>query len=252
MTASKRFVGGIAIHLQNAGEAGQLPGDLLGAAAIGKHIGDRRRRWAAPWAIIHRMRPELADTSAMSSGIEHRHRRLVAEQPRRSLDHPQLKLIKALEPPCRTLHPTGERRAVEMDALAGQDLHLAVQRQIPGELRDHHVSHQYRRYHSALNQTRQHLRLDHAVGATAAGVFGMNRAQYPQDRRDHVQYLAHILADPVQSALTARARCRVRLDHLLAARQVLGQRTDVAPRLLAWLPQPASSQADRRWLAQVV
>src|ERR1700742_2534533 len=100
MTTRKRFVGGIAIHLQNAGEAGQLPGDLLGAAAIGKHIGDRRRRWAAPWAIIHRMRPELADTGAMSPGIEHRHRRLVAEQPRRSLDRPQLKLIEALEPPC--------------------------------------------------------------------------------------------------------------------------------------------------------
>ncbi|KWV56325.1 hypothetical protein AS156_04630 [Bradyrhizobium macuxiense] len=47
MTASKRFVGGIASDLQNAGEARQLPGDFLGAAAIGKHIGDRRRRWAA-------------------------------------------------------------------------------------------------------------------------------------------------------------------------------------------------------------
>src|SRR4029077_15244707 len=53
MTAGKRFVGGIAIHLQNAGEAGQLSGDLLGATAISKHIGDRRRRWAAPWAIVH-------------------------------------------------------------------------------------------------------------------------------------------------------------------------------------------------------
>src|ERR1700761_670810 len=139
MTAGKRLVGGITIHRQNAREAGQLPGDLLGAAAIGKYIGHRRRRWAAPWAIVHRMRPELADTRAMSSGIKHRHRRLVAEQPRRSLDRPQLKLIKALEPPSRTLHPASERRAVEMNALTGQDLHLPVQRQIPGKLRNHHV-----------------------------------------------------------------------------------------------------------------
>src|SRR5215813_3101018 len=189
-----------------------------------------------PWAIIHRMCPELADTSAMSSGIEHRHRRLVAEQPWRSLDRPQLKLIKALEPPCRTLHPAGERRAVEMKALAGKDLHLAVQRQIPGKLRHHHVGHERGRGHAALDQTRQHLRLHHAVGAAAAGVFGTNRAQYPQDRRDHVQHLAHILADPVQNALAARARCRVRLEHLLAARQMLGQRTDVASRFLARLP----------------
>src|SRR6266487_1179446 len=33
MTARQRLVGGIAVHLQNAGEAGQLPGDLVGAAA---------------------------------------------------------------------------------------------------------------------------------------------------------------------------------------------------------------------------
>src|SRR6266850_2438323 len=39
----------------------------------------------------------------------------------------------------------------------------------------------------------------------------------------------------VQPALATRARRRVRLQHLLAARQVLGQRADVAARLLAWL-----------------
>src|SRR6201996_1169987 len=149
MTAGKRLVGGITIHRQNAREAGQLPGDLLGAAAIGKYIGDRRRRWAAPWAIIDRMRPELADTGAMSSGIENRHRRLIAEQPRRSLDRPQLELIKALEPPCCTLHPASKRRAIELNALTGQDLHLAVQRQIPGELRHYDVGHQRRRGHAA-------------------------------------------------------------------------------------------------------
>jgi hypothetical protein len=41
--AGKRLVGGIAVHLQNAGEARQLPGDLVGAAAVGEHIGHRRR-----------------------------------------------------------------------------------------------------------------------------------------------------------------------------------------------------------------
>src|SRR5215207_670597 len=36
-------------------------------------------------------------------------------------------------------------------------------------------------------------------------------------------------------ALAARAGGRLRLQHLLTARQVLGQRADVAARLLAWL-----------------
>jgi hypothetical protein len=118
------YLRAMTVHLQNAGEAGQLPSDLIDAAAIGEHIGNRRRRRAAPRAIIDRMRPELAGPGAMSPGVEHRHRRLVAEQPRRGLDRPQLQLIEALEPPCGTLHSAGERRAIEMDALAGQNLHL--------------------------------------------------------------------------------------------------------------------------------
>lgn len=35
--------------------------------------------------------------------------------------------------------------------------------------------------------------------------------------------------------LTEMVLSRVRLQHLLAARQVFGQRADVAPHLLAWL-----------------
>src|SRR5882762_6591266 len=91
------------------------------------------------------------------------------------------------------------------------------------------------RGHAALDQSRQHLGLHHAIGAAAAGIFGTDRAQHPQDRRDHVQHFADILADLVQTALATRARRRVRLQYLLAARQVLGQRADVAARLLAWL-----------------
>src|SRR5438093_2202737 len=71
MLTGKRLVGGIAVDLQNAGKARQLSGDLLGAAAVGEHIGDRRRCGAAPWSVIHGMRPELADAGATSPGVEH-------------------------------------------------------------------------------------------------------------------------------------------------------------------------------------
>ncbi len=236
MIAGERLVGGIAIHLQNAGKIRQLSGDLLRATAGREHVGNRRRRGPAPWSVIHGMRPELADAGAMSSGVEHWHRRLVAEHARRALDRPQLKLIEAFEPPGGTLHPAGERRAVELDALAGQDLHLPVQRQIPGELRDHHVGHEGRRRHAALNEARQHLRLHHAVGAAAAAVLGTDCPQHAQNRRDHVQHLADVLADLVKPTLAARARGRLRLQHLLTARQMLGQRADVAARLLPRRP----------------
>src|SRR3981189_114879 len=128
-----------------------MPEKPLNCPAI---LGDRRRRRATPWAIVDGMRPELAGPGAMSPGIEHRHRRLVAEQPRRGLDRLELQLIEALEPPSGTLHPAGERCAIEMNTLAGQNLHLSIQRQIPGELRHHHVGYERRRSHAALDQSR--------------------------------------------------------------------------------------------------
>src|SRR5215831_4692045 len=75
--------------------------------------------------------------------------------------------------------------------------------------------------------------LHHAIGAAAAAVLGTDRPQHAQDRRDHVQHFADVLADLVKPALAARARRRLRLQHLLAARQVFGQRANVAARLLA-------------------
>jgi hypothetical protein len=43
------------------------------------------------------VRPQLADPGAASAGIEHRHRRFLAEQPRRGLDRPRLQLVEALD-----------------------------------------------------------------------------------------------------------------------------------------------------------
>jgi hypothetical protein len=117
MIARQRPIGGIAVHLQNAREAGQLPGDLVGAAAVSEYIGDCRRRRTAPRAIIDRVRAELAGSGVMSSRIAHRHR---------GLDRLELRLIEALEPPCGTLHLASERRAIEMNTLAGQNLDLPI------------------------------------------------------------------------------------------------------------------------------
>ena len=65
MAAGERLVGGIAVHLQNPGEARQLSGDRVGAAPVGKHIGDRRRRRPAPRAIVHRtIEAEIRGSSA--------------------------------------------------------------------------------------------------------------------------------------------------------------------------------------------
>ncbi|MGY4408149.1 hypothetical protein ACVIYL_008952 [Bradyrhizobium sp. USDA 3315] len=109
--------------------------------------------------------PRATDTAAMSPGdrapASASRCRTAAAKPGSSA----AEVHKGSRAPSRTLHLAGERRAVEMNALASQDLHLAVQRQIPSEFRVHHVSHEGRRYQATLNRTRQHFRP--AVGATA-------------------------------------------------------------------------------------
>jgi hypothetical protein len=55
---SKRLVGAIVVHLQGAGEVGQLQGNLFGAAAGGEHLGDRRGA-----------RPELAERQCAEQNL---------------------------------------------------------------------------------------------------------------------------------------------------------------------------------------
>src|ERR1700730_16237131 len=239
----QRLVGHIAVDLQDTRIVNQLRRDLTLAAAVREHIGHRRRRWSAPWAVVDRMSPELAGLGAAPSGIEDRHSRLVAEEQWRRMDGSQLELVEPLQPPSRSLYPARQGRAIEMDAVTSQDLHLPVQRGEPGELRDHHMGHQRSRRHAVLDQPRQRLRLYHCAFTAPAGIFGADHAEHPQDRRNDVEQLADVLADLVQPALAARTRGRLRLDDLLAAWQMLGQRADVALGLLTGLPDRTS------WLA---
>src|ERR1700730_8341635 len=130
----QRLIGHIAVNMKDTRIVDQLRRDLTFAAAVREYIGYRRWRWSAPWTVIHRMGPELTRLGAAPSRIEDRHPRLVAEEQGRRMDGSQLELVEPLQPPRCPLHPAGERRAVEMDAVTGQDLHLPVQRREPSEL----------------------------------------------------------------------------------------------------------------------
>src|SRR3712207_8955573 len=57
-----------------------------------------------------------------------------------------------------------------------------------------------------------------------------DRSLHPHSGRDHVESLARLLANPMERAGAAGANRGLGLDHLLAPRQMLGKRTDVAQR----------------------
>jgi len=79
--------------------------------------------------------------------------------------------------------PPGRRqgRPVEDHALAGEYLGLPVERQVPGELRRHHVGDERGRSHAAIHHARQSPGLDDSPFAVPATVLGPDGPQYAQD-----------------------------------------------------------------------
>ena len=84
--------------------------------------------------------------------------------------------------------------------------------------------------HAALDQAGRALGLDDRSLTGPAGVLREDRSLHPHEGRDHVESLARLLTDPMQRTGAAGADRGLGLDHLLAPRQVLGKRADVAHR----------------------
>jgi len=86
------------------------------------------------------------------------------------------------------------------------------------------------RGHATLDRAGRALGLDDRSLTGPAGVLREDRSLHPHKGRDHVESLAGLLANPMQRPGAAGADRGLGLDHLLAPRQMLGKRADVAHR----------------------
>ena len=127
--------------------------------------------------------------------------------------------------------PVGERGAIEIDALPGADLRLAIERQVVGIFGDQNLGDRRLGRQAALDQPRGRGSLHDNVLAGAAGVFGPAHDDHAQLRRHDVQPLAHVLADPVQVVAAAGAGVILDVDDHLDAGKVRRQRAPVGPAL---------------------
>jgi hypothetical protein len=183
-------------------------------------IDDARRIGPAPGAIVAGISPELAGLGAPAPGVEHRRRRLVGEQLGGRLERDQHAIIDRSQQPGGAADPIRQGGAIEIDALAGVDLGLPVQRQMIGvfgdeNLRDGRIGRQ-----SALDQPRRCGSLHHDLFAGPAAVFGTAHDKHAQLSGDDVQPFAHVLADPMQRMMAARTGVILDVDHHLDARQM--------------------------------
>jgi hypothetical protein len=123
----------------------------------------------------------------------------------------------------RRADPVGQRGDIEIDALAREDLALAVERQVRAVFAEQHLGEKLRAGASARDRMRRGRRLRDLLAVAARPLLAHVLDHLPL-RWDTFQRLRHVLAELAQAAAAARTRRR-RRQHDALARQMLGQRT---------------------------
>jgi hypothetical protein len=226
------LVGGIAVALHDAAIAFEQFEPVDRAAPRRVAEGDCRRIGPAPGAVVASDRPEIALLGAATAGIEHRRNRLIDGDLGGGEDELAQATVDGLELGARIAGPERQHRPLDVEALGGQHLGLAVERQMPGVFGNQHGGHHRFRRQPALDQPLGRSCLHDRLLTGPAGIFGTVRHQHPELRRDHVEPLGGLLADHVQGRPAAGAIGVVRLDRHMHARQMSGKRATVGATLL--------------------
>lgn len=170
----------------------------------------------------------MADLGSLTPRIKPRERRLVTEYPWLGADEGKQRVIEKLKPPGDPRHPGPERASIDDQAAGGEHLGLAMQQQMPGELRDGDMGCKGRGHHAALHHACRRGRLHNNAFAGAACIARPDRPFDPDNRGHDVERLADVRADAMQFERTAGASLALQLDDLVITRKVLGQAADIA------------------------
>jgi hypothetical protein len=126
----QRFEAGIAIDLENAAEAFEMRRRPLGPPIRTVSIENRRRIVPAPGPVVPCIDPEPPSAGPATAGIEHWQYGIIGKDPIRRHHMIGDPVPDRGEPPGSARHPVRQRRAVQRDPLAGEDLALPVKRQV--------------------------------------------------------------------------------------------------------------------------
>src|SRR5689334_17213926 len=183
------------------------------ATAIGAvEVDRRRRRGTAERAVVADIDPQSSGPGAAKARLQHRDRRVVGVDLLGGEDVIADAVDDRLQQPDRLADPIAQGRAVEVEAVAGTDLALPVQRQMIAIFRD--------------QQMRQH------AGGGATGVFRPYIPDHSEPARDIVEDLGDVFTKPSHVAAAGRTGAGavvLWLVHALLTRQMVWQRLTLWP-----------------------
>jgi hypothetical protein len=124
---------------------------------------------------------------------EHRHWRVVGMELIRAQDVPAHRIDQGTQQGRRFAHPVGQGRTRQLNARAGINLGLAIERQVVRSLRDQDVRQQPRTGQASRDRTARRRRL-HDLVAAAAGLFGPEVTDDAKVGGNVLQPLRNVLA----------------------------------------------------------
>ncbi len=202
-------------------------------------------------ALAAEVGPEPAGAGSAGARRQHGDGRVVRVQDPAAEDAPGERVHQGTHRRGRPPDPAGERRALQLDAVAGVDRALPVERRVVGVLRRQRARERARRRAAAADGQARRRRPGDPLAAPARPA-GADAADHAEPARRVVEDLGHVLAGAPQRAAAGGARADVRAAPHRLARQVVRHG---AARGLAALPAPLIAlrviTTGRRWGGRV-
>ena len=177
--------------------------------------------------FVAKIDPEPALLGLAVARRKHRHGRVIGMDDAARHDVAADPVRQRLNQPGGLANPTRQRGAVEVHAVTGINLSLAVKRQVIAELRDQHMSQKAGAGLRARNGQGRHRLLRHGL-AFAAGAGGADMADHFEAAGDVFEDFGDVFAHFAHETAASRAGGGRFVDNI-AARQRFGQ---LAPLLL--------------------
>ena len=184
----------IAVAVEEALAAFEQGGGVH-ALAVGRvEIQSRRRGRSRPGPLVAHKRPQPTGLGLAAARIEHGDGGVVGVQRAAGGYVPADRLGEGSEQEGQAPHPFGHHRPVQIEAAAGIDVALAIERDVIAELGDRHMGEQLGTGKGPLDGQGRHGRLSDGLAGAAADL-GPDVDHDLEVRRHIFQHLALVLAD---------------------------------------------------------